>query len=156
MWARSILIMALPLAIASCQTTSVERQTAALTLSADNLGQRQIDSRRFDTEDEAEILAACAGVLQDLGFSIEEGSSESGFVVGSKDRDAVETGQVAGQMVLATLAAALGARVDPVWDRDQKIRIAIVTKPTPRSPTLVRATFQRVGRNNKGQISRME
>lgn len=151
------ILVALPLlALGGCQTTSVEQHTAALTLPADSLSQRQVQSRRFETKDERMLLSACAGVLQDLGFAIEESSSGTGFVVGSKDRDAVEAGQVAGQMVLAALVAALGGRPDPVWEKDQKIRIAIVTKPVAAGDILVRATFQRVVRNNKGQISRVE
>lgn len=152
----TVLLVASGLAVAGCRTSTVEQHSAALTLPSDNLAQRQIQSRRFATEDEAAILASCGGVLQDLGFSLEESSSGTGFVVASKNRDAVEAGQVAGQLVLAALVAALGGQPDPVWEKDQKIRIAIVTKPVAGGSILVRAMFQRVIRNTKNQVSRVE
>lgn len=142
-------------AAAGCQTTRVEQHTAALTVSSQTVAMRQVQSRRYDTQDEAAVLASCVGVLQDLGFFVDEASPDTGFVVGSKDRDAVEAQQVAGQLVLATLVAALGARYDPVWDRDQKIRIAIATKPVGAS-VVVRVTFQRVVRNTANQVARVE
>lgn len=144
------------LALAGCQT-DVERQTAALTLGQDNLAQRQMQSRRFDTKDEAAVLSATAAVLQDLGFGIDEVAAGSGLVVGSKDRDAIESQEMAGQMFLAALVAAAGGKADPQFDHLQKIRVSIVTRPSAdRAATLVRVTFQRVVWNNKGQVSRVE
>lgn len=151
----SVLILSV---LAGCQQTSgTQQQTAALTLAAESLGQRQMQTRRFDTTDERNILAACAGVLQDLGFTTEETNLKAGLIVASKDRDAVESGQVAGQVFFALLVAAMGGRADPVWDANQKIRISIVTRPTgDRSGIIVRATFQRVIWNTKNQVSRVE
>ena len=142
----------------ACQPhrTIVDQQTAALTLDSSNVALRQVQSRRFDTDNERDILQACAAVLQDLGFTIDESSVKTGLVVASKDRDAVESGQVAGQLVLAALVAALGGQADPVWERNQKIRISVVTKPLPNKTVLVRVTFQRVIWNTKNQISRIE
>ena len=149
------LAVAAPLAAGGCRTSTVEQHTAALTPASETVALRQLQGRRFDTSDEAAILASSVAVLQDLGFAVEESSATTGFVVGSKDRDAVEAGQVAGQIVLAALVAALGAHHDPVWDKDQKIRIAIVTKPVFGS-ILVRVTFQRLIRNTRNQVSRVE
>ncbi len=149
-------LLAAVLVLTGCQASTVQQQTAALNLAPEHLAQRQAQSRSFDTKDEAFVLASCAGVLQDLGFTIEESATGAGFVVASKDRDAVEAGQVAGQVALAMVVAALGGRADPVWDKDQRIRIAIVTKPASDSSILVRATFQRVLRNTKNQVSRVE
>lgn len=149
------LILTMPLLLAACETDGRQQQTAALTLTPQNLATHQLSTRRFDTRDEAAILAATAGVLQDLGFAIEESSSQSGLVVGSKDRDAVEAGQVAGAIFFAALARALGARnVDPVWDRNQKIRISLVTKPSAdHAAVIVQVSFQRVVWNTKGQVA---
>jgi hypothetical protein len=149
--------VALILALAGCQPAMLEQQTAALTLSPQSLSQRQTQLRRFDTRDEGSILAAAAGVMQDLGFTIEETTAQAGLIIGSKDRDAVEAGQVAGQMFFAVLIAALGGRADPVWDNIQKIRISVATRPTAdRSSTVARVTFQRVVWNTKNQISKLE
>jgi hypothetical protein len=138
-----------------CQHNSVERQTAALSMTASTVGQRQIQSRRFETRDEYFVLSACAGVLQDLGFTIDETAPDSGLLIASKDRDAVEAGQIAGQFFLVALAAALGAQHDPVWERNQKIRISVATRVVPGN-VVVRATFQRVIWNTRDQISRVE
>jgi len=140
----------------SCQTPTVDQQSAALTLSPTSLSDRQIQSRRFSTPDEQIILAACAGVLQDLGFILDESSAQTGLLVASKDRDAVEAGQVTGQIMLTLIAAAFGAQHDPVWERNRKIRISVVTKTLPGDETLVRVTFQRQIWNTKGRISRVE
>jgi len=49
----SILIMT------GCQTMPKD----ALSLSPESLAQRQIQTRQYETQDEAKILAACAGLL---------------------------------------------------------------------------------------------
>lgn len=58
--------------------------------------------------------------------------------------------------MLMLLAAALGAQHNPVWERNQKIRISIVSKPLKGKETLVRVTFQRLIWDNQGRISRVE
>jgi hypothetical protein len=144
--------------LAGCQTVDTKQQhVAALTVSTEDLALRQAQLRRFDTMDEAKILQGCASVLQDLGFSIDEAAPSSGLIVGSKDRDAVEAQQVAGQVFFAVLISALGGKHDPVWDHNQKIRISIISRPSAdRNATVVRATFQRVVWNTKGVISKAE
>jgi hypothetical protein len=145
------------LALAGCQASTIQQETSALTLSSQSMAQHQQEMRRFDTKDETAILSASAGVLQDLEFTIEETNAGSGLVVGSKDRDAVEAGQVAGQVFLVALAATLGVKADPVWDKTQKIRVSIVTKPSSdRSAVVVRVNFQRVVWNTKNQVSHIE
>ena len=96
-----------------------------------------------------------AAVLQDIGFTLEESSTEMGLLMASKDRDAVEAQQVAAQIFLAAIVAALGGRSDPVWEKNQKIRISIATRPV-NSSVVVRATVQRVIWNTKNQLSRIE
>jgi hypothetical protein len=155
---RSLQWFLLALLLGGCQQpTAVEQQTAALTLSAESLAERQLQVRRFDTSDEMVLLAAAAGVMQDLGFTIEETTSKAGLVSGSKDRDATEAGEVAGQLVFAVLIAALGGQPDPTWDHVQKIRISVATRlSADRTATIARVTFQRVVWNTKHQISKLE
>ena len=150
-WAGVILCLALT----ACKANTVEDQTAALTLSSEDLALRQANSRRFDTSDEAMMQSACAAVLQDLGFTLEETSTETGLLVASKDRDAVEAQQVAAQIFLAAIIAASGGKADPVWEKNQKIRISIATRLVNDS-VVVRATVQRVIWNTKNQLSRIE
>lgn len=155
---RLIALCAVAGLLLGCQTTSkTEQHSAALTLSADSMAQHQNSLRRYDTKDEGQILSASAGVMQDLGFTIEESSASTGLIVASKDRDAVEAGQVASQIMLAALVSALGGKADPVWEKNQKIRLSVVTRRSvDGSGVVVRVTFQRIIWNTKNQISRAE
>lgn len=124
----------------------------ALALSPESLQFRQLQTRRFDTLDEAQLLSASAAVLQDLGFSIDDSEPAVGLIVGSKDRDATNAGQVAGAIVMAVL---LG--VNTPIDKNQKIRVSLVTRPLDQAEaTNVRVTFQRTVWNNQGQITTIE
>lgn len=155
---RPLSLVLMCLVLVGCQTdTTAERHAAALTLTSEDVSRRQSQMRRFDTTDERLILSACSGVLQDLGFNIDESSVATGLLVASKRRDAVEAGQVAGQVFLAALITAMGGYADPTWDRDQRIRISIVTKPAlDGNGVIVRTTFQRVVWNTKNLVSKAE
>ena len=100
------LLLAVGLVLAGCQHQAEQQRQAAEALSTGTLAQRQYTTRRFDTRDETAILAASAGVLQDLGFNIDETSRGTGLVIGSKDRDAVQPGQV----LFAALLVGMGAK----------------------------------------------
>jgi hypothetical protein len=148
---------AAPVLLAGCQKTMVAQETDALSLGSQSLAERQQDERRFDTTNESLLLSASAAVLQDFGFTIEEATPSAGLLMASKDRDAAETKQVAGQLLLATIVAAAGGVPDPVWEKVQKIRVSIVTRRSEDKQAIVtRVLFQRVIWNTKGQISRVE
>ncbi len=136
--------------LAGCEQTIPKE---ALKLTEKSLEQRRAQTRRFDTADEAELLSASAAVLQDLGFNLDESETRLGLVVASKERDATETGQVVGAILLAVL---LGAPM-PI-DEVQKIRASLVTRPfdEPSEGTAVRITFQRIVWNSNRQISKIE
>ncbi len=133
-----------------CQQTIPKE---ALQLSATSLADRQLQTRRFETKDEEALLSASAAVLQDLGFTLDESETPLGLVVGSKNRDATEAGQVAGAIVMAAL---FGVRM--YVDKEQKIRVSLVTKAVNDEKTehAVRVTFQRVVWNDVGQVSKSE
>jgi hypothetical protein len=119
-------------------------------MNAETLEQRSLQTRRFDTQDEQRLLTAAAGLLQDLGYTIDSSEVPLGLIVASKDRDATDGGQV----VAAVFVAALTGVATPI-DSHQKIRVSVVTKPTPAGTSL-RVTFQRVVWNTQNQISRLE
>lgn len=123
----------------------------ALAMKETTLEQRQLQTRMFQSGNEGEILSACAGVLQDLGFTIDASETPLGLVMASKDRDATDAGQVAGAVLVAVLF-----RVATPVDDVQKIRVSIVSNSKSRSETAVRVTFQRVIWNTHGQVSRLE
>src|SRR5262245_12994221 len=141
---RAVAVALVSVVLVGCQDR-VAMSTAALTLSNDDLAQRQASSRRYDTKDLVQVQQATAGVLQDLGFTIRETSVQSGLVMGDKDRDAMETGQVATQMFFAVLIAAMGGKADPTWDQTQKIRVSVVSTPSADGAAAqIRVSFQRV------------
>lgn len=131
----------------------------ALQLSPESLALRQLQTRRFDTKDESALLTAGMGVLQDLGFTLEASETQLGVIVASKDRSAVEAGQVAFSIFMAALAAAAGHGGATVpWDEKQKIRASLVTAPrgADKASTAVRITFQRVVWNTQGKVTKTE
>jgi hypothetical protein len=123
----------------------------------DTLERRQLQSRRLDGISETQLLAASAGVLQDLGFNIDESETKLGVIVASKDRSAFTASQVLAAIALGFLGA------PPSVDKTQKIRVSLVTRPalaadgTPRADSqLLRITIQRVVWNTENQITRIE
>lgn len=129
----------------------------ALVLTPDSMERRQLQTRRIEGIDEPGLLSAAAGVLQDLGFNIDESETRLGVIVASKDRSAVTGGQVLG----AVLLALMGAYSD--IDKTQKIRVSLVTRPAlaqdgrPLEKTqLLRITIQRIVTNTGGQVTRIE
>ena len=88
---------------------------------------------------------------------MEESSSNLGVVTASKSRDAVETGQVAGQIALTVVFALLGAAYNPVWDKYQKIHVTTTVVPAEsRGQYAVRVSFDRYIWNNQGLLWRTE
>ena len=126
----------------------------ALQLSNESLEDRRMQTRRYDGATDTEILSASAGVLQDLGFQIDESETKLGVIVSSKERDATESGQVAAAVVIALL----GGGSVPI-DNRQKIRACLVIKPVAGDSTEVhnvRITFQRLVWNTQNQLSKAE
>jgi hypothetical protein len=125
----------------------------ALELSPESLKDRQLQTRRFETRDEAKLLSASALLLQDLGFTLDESETRLGVIVGSKSRSAVNAGQV----VFAIIIAGLGGGAMPI-DKAQKMRASLVTRPIGDSgySTAVRITFQRIVWNTNGQVTTAE
>lgn len=157
---RKIAVAALAACVLAACIDQIPRE--ALELPQQSLQRRQIQTRVFDTVDETRMLAAASGVLQDLGFNIDESETDLGVIVSSKQRDAREAGQVA-RSVLTTLAGAYmtfglywGAS-GPI-DDVQVIRAALVTAPSGSGDgrMAVRITFQRVVWDTDGVVSRRE
>lgn len=117
----------------------------ALTLSPESLETRQLQTRRFDTTDESKLLTAVAGFLQDNGYTLDESEVALGVLVGSKDRDVTNAGEVI-----------LGVLFTGTWNKNEKIRASVITRPAEGGASLVRVTFQRIVWNTKNQITRAE
>jgi len=136
------------LLITGCQTIPKD----ALSLSPESLAQRQVQTKKYETTDEAKVLAACAGLLQDLGFNLDESETKLGVLSASKMRSAVSAGQVVGAILLALMGAPM-----PI-DKAQKMRASVITRPAGEHGEYiaVRVTFQRIVWNTRGQVTTSE
>lgn len=119
-------------------------------LTAESPSHRAMQTRLFETKDEAELLSASAAVLQDLGFQIEESVREVGFLRATKERSAREHGQDIIRFLIFVLSSALvlvnqPPIVIPV-DLHQKIAATLITRPVNPEGTRheVRLMFYRV------------
>lgn len=144
----STLLLVLSVTIITGCSTTIPK--SALAMNPQTVEDRQLQTRRFDTTNEAEILSASAALLQDLGFGIDESETKLGLIAASKERDASDAGQFIGSLAMAALFGV----ATPVDDY-QKIRASVITRPVGGGIN-VRVTFQRVVWNNYGQISRLE
>jgi hypothetical protein len=147
-------ITALAISVAVGCTACTTIPTDALALPPDSMAHRQLQSRKFEGTSEKALLAASAGVLQDLGFNLDESETRLGLVVASKERSAYS----ASQITMAIIAAAFG--VAESVDKRQKIRVSLVVRPADgnANPTdardfVVRVTIQRIIWNTSGQIT---
>ncbi len=125
-----------------------------LRITSESLVSRQQQTRIFDTEDEARVLAASSAVLQDLGFLIDESEQQLGLLVGSKMRSAINPVEVTLMYILAIMA-----QTDPIYSERQLMRISLVTTPSKQAATpgvAVRVTFQRIVYSNKGGHLKLE
>ncbi len=118
------------------------------------LQQRQLESHRYDSIKEADLLTASANVLQDLGYNLENSESRLGILTASKQRNAVNPGEVAAALVVALL----GGGIMPI-SQDQIIRVALIVRPSydgegkaMLDSHQVRVTFQRVVRRTDGSM----
>lgn len=124
-----------------------------LKLSSDSMNLRQMQTRKYETNDQQKILQSAVGLLQDDGFTIQEIQSDLGIVLGSKNREAVETDQVAGAIIVAVI---FGVSI-PV-DKEQLMNASIAVSEAPSDPnsTIVRVTFSRLVWNTANAISKAE
>jgi hypothetical protein len=142
--------------LGGCTGTTVQPEDLRLT--PETTAKRQSQMRIFDTDNEAEVLVAIVAVLQDIGFLIDESEIQLGLIAGSKERSAIQPGEVAASYTLAIVATLLtGEAVDPVYAERQTMRVSVVTTPVEeKKGTAVRVNFQRLVFTNKGTISRKE
>jgi hypothetical protein len=123
----------------------------ALRIEKETLETRSIQTRYFETLNEEDLLAASASVLQDLGFLLDESETKLGLLTASKKRDAQETGQIVGAVLMAVI---FGAHMET--DKDQKIKASLVSRKVEDGKISVRITFQRMIWNGSGVLWKLE
>ncbi|NQT32066.1 MAG: hypothetical protein HQ594_00150 [Candidatus Omnitrophica bacterium] len=149
------IILILCISVAGCATMPKD----LFKPSENALKQREIQIREFDTLNETQMLSACAGVLQDLGFTLDESDKDLGVLVGSKERDASDAGQLALAITADLLAAFCGvySNTSSTVDHIQRIQSAVVSRLSLKGENMiVRVSFQRIVWNRAGQLSRIE
>ena len=125
---------------------------------------RALEIRQYDTKDEEKIVKAVAGVLQDIGFTLDDRETKLGFVAASKRADAQNAAQITTAVAADALGIATALIGAPCYtnavsrcDKEQLVKASIIVQPSlDGSKTAVRATFQRVVWNMAGQINRIE
>jgi hypothetical protein len=124
-----------------------------LKLEAESMAQRQLQTRKYNTTAEDKIITTCVNVLQDTGFAIENTDAKLGTILASKQREAVESGQVAGAIIIAVI---FGVAI-PI-DKNQTMYASIVVSPaaSEKKASLVRITFSRLVWNDRGVVSKAE
>jgi hypothetical protein len=125
--------------------------TGFLKPSEDSLVNRQLQIRQYDTTDEGKIVTSVAGVLQDLGFTLDASETQVGFIAASKKADATSVGQVFWAALLGGQNAVLQC------DSVQVVKASVITRPSLEgNKMVVRVTFQRIIWNQMNQINRIE
>lgn len=130
-----------------------------LQLPTDYMDRRKLQTRQYETTDREKMVSAGMGVLQDLGFNIDEGESRLGVIFASKDRDAKDAGQLTAATVATAASILLMAPVNyyQYADKEQKMRACVVVKPTGDGKgNQARVSFQRLVWNMGGDLSRIE
>lgn len=154
--------------VAGCQTLP----DTAMELPLDSLQLRQLQTRRVEGIDEKALLAASVGVLQDLGFNIDESEAKLGVIVASKNRSALDTADIVTSTVTTAafdllFTALFGDHYtgdgDINFDVTQKIRVSVVTRPALDSSgqarqdaQVIRVTFQRQVWDDEGHLTHAE
>lgn len=147
---KRLVILLVSLLVVGCVT--VPPNTFLVTPEA--LKKRQIETRRYDTVSEMDLVVASSNVLQDLGFNLDNSETKLGVLTASKQRDATDGGEVAAAVIVALLGGGAMA-----ISKDQTIRVSLVVRPAiddkgvdvPNS-NFVRVTFQRVVRRTDNSM----
>ena len=102
-------------------------------LSPEAAADRETQTRRYEGITERELLAAGTGVLQDLGFAIDESETRLGIVVASKERSAIDEQEVTAAYLLTLLSILAQTPTLPTYLKRQVLRVALVTRPASGS-----------------------
>ncbi len=122
---------------------------------------RERQTRRYDTGDEGRMLSACAALLQDTGFTVEESDASVGLITASKTREAsVETKEASKLAAFMLLGLALG---DPsllfapmARTTDLTVHAVVTTQPIAGNRVAVRVLFRRTLLNSEQQVNAIE
>lgn len=108
-----------------------------------SLIRKSLSTREFEMSDKSEMLKASTGVLQDLGFILQESDERLGLLVGSKERSAADTTDIVmSTLITALVIAATDTYQSPTYDSEQEIFASLVVRPK-KDRMVVRVSFFR-------------
>ena len=153
-------IVLLALALGACATLPED----AFRLSESALELRELQTREFDGVSDLQILSASSGVLQDLGYAIDEIEKELGVLSASKRASAEDPTEIAGMIALdvadCLLTFFLGCENESYKSAKdvQDIRLTLVVLPDLDTDDMhsVRVTIQRVVWAKSGELHSQE
>ena len=152
---KHLLLLLLPVTLAACGTTPRD----AFRMSESALAVREMQTREYAAVSDAMVLSASAGVLQDMGYAIDEIEEPLGVLSASKRADASSRLEFMGSAIVDGFKCVFtfncrGRNANEIGDY-QDIYMTIVTRPTLENDNdvVVRVTIQRIIWDKKGQIS---
>lgn len=132
--ARSLPLLAAVLLLGGCAGNRIPAD--ALRLHESSLEQRSKQSRIFEAESEAAILAASVAVLQDMEYNLELIEKPLGVLTASKKVDADSTSEKVGLITLDVLCAISFSSCDnySTASDEQVITLTLVVTPSLARP----------------------
>ena len=148
------LLMAVTL-LSACLPPEIPKE--ALVLTQENPARLKLQSRRFETKDERALLSATSAVLKDLGFTIDQKSTELGLIVGSKKEEPYNLGGMATSAAVAVISSALSIPTTIPYSKERLIRASVATgRGENGNNTTVRFTLQLVVWDTEGKVAKSE
>ncbi len=134
----------------------------AFRLSETSLETRQLQTRQYEEVAEGQILSASVGLLQDLGYTLDELDKDLGVISASKKASATNEAQVVGGVAvdvlgcLVTYLLKCNNKSYKKTDKVQDIRLTLVVLPIleKESTLFVRVTMQRIVWDRANRISK--
>lgn len=124
------------------------------------LQDRHLQSRQFETDNETALLVAAIGVLQDMGYGIDETEKELGLIAASKVVTANDDDdkEVALAINKAFWLWSWMWSDDGAVDDEQRIKVSLVTMPSSnkKNAYIARVSFQRIVWNTNGNVASAE
>jgi hypothetical protein len=145
------------LLLAGCAPTMPK---SALRLPESTLELRSIQSRSFEAESEAAILAATVAAMQDMEYNIDTVQIDLGVITASKTTDASSNSAEVGYTMLEILCAASGTYCPTSDKKPDKFTTTITMVVLPslarRGEFTARITLHYVTLNIQGQVIQQE
>ena len=157
---RTLLAGIVALLLVACATLPED----AFRLSESALELREIQSRTYEDVTDIQILSASSGVLQDLGYAIDEVEKELGVLSASKRASAKNEMEIVGNIALDVLDCLftfmLGCENDSYSSskdvQDIKMTLVVLPEPDKENAYRVRLTMQRVVWARNGDLIEQE